>query len=147
MLFLKLLILILWTATCSKFFTPAPSLQIYFLADVQDSISINCECKMSHKMVCKQGIEEMFKKTQPNKAVKWVMGRFSLHAGIWKHSLPGPDTLMSCLTGKSLCSFNFLVFDGLSLTQTGRITNVYIHREGKKETNFKYAKLLSVLHP
>lgn len=33
-------------------------------------------------MVCKQGIEEMFKKTQPNKAVKWVMGRFSLHAGI-----------------------------------------------------------------
>lgn len=71
MLFLKLLILILWTATCSKFFTPAPSLQIYFLADVQDSISINCECKMSHKMVCKQGIEEMFKKTQPNKAVIW----------------------------------------------------------------------------
>lgn len=40
------------------------------------------------------------------------------------------------------CSSDFLVFEGLSLTQTGRITkNIYTNREAKKETKNKVCKV------
>lgn len=74
---------------------------------------------MSHKMHCKQRIEETFKKTQLNKAVTWITvfkNSFFLAKPLFFQS-----TLLSSVTGKSLCTPNFLAFKSLSLRENLRI--------------------------
>lgn len=145
MLFSKLLILILRTEKCSKFFILVPSVQIYSLAGVQGRKCFykTASAKMSHKTSCKQRIEETLKKTQLNKAVTWIIGDFILffYVPVFENSLFLGQTLvfqsplLSCLTRKHLCISNFLALENLSLTQILRIKNRYLstNREGKEK--------------